>query len=244
MPPRLRKQKISPRKLGWVRAAILAGLIGTSSTLAHQIQTLRSRSIIPTRTPVTAPHSHAEPRVIPRKIIMPETHAKQIEHEHVAKPKQKIEPKPPPKKIETKEYKLKIPFPEKALVPRGMEKADSWCTRFARLGAWEWFGMNYNGADAWNFAKANKSVWRKGTDKRNYLDALKPGYILGVWHPTKRNEKHSPYTHGMLYFGKDPKTGQHMVMHEWGKTRYLETLNHAIKSKHMTIMEVIAPKEE
>ncbi len=118
----------------------------------------------------------------------------------------------------------------------------SMCSRYAYLAAGKIFKLAYVGADAWDLAQENKSVWH--TQKANdtsYLSKLKPGQIIGVLNPGSNYEDRGEYTHVVLYLGQ-PK-GKHMVMHQWGKKDVIESIDQLLaREKGIRIIELIEPK--
>ncbi|MDP6670580.1 MAG: hypothetical protein QGI60_02080 [archaeon] len=123
--------------------------------------------------------------------------------------------------------------------------------------------MVYEKGHTWYLAPRNRSVLKlwKGSGKKAFVpkrsiaqmraildrEIVKPGMVVAVYFPKSGSNARAmavgkPYTHSMLYLGKQNKT--HYFLHNKGKPA-VETLKDALSKgslKNGQIAEIIAPK--
>ena len=127
-----------------------------------------------------------------------------------------------------------------------------WATRVAATT----FGVNYNRADAWNLAAANRSVERRyevrsgevvrtGFMRQEILDRIQrgvisPGTAIGTYYSASHyNKPGRPYTHIVLYQGEANGTHYFGQNFRGPETWSLEQL---LANRKFMPLEIIAPR--
>ncbi len=125
---------------------------------------------------------------------------------------------------------------------RGMKHEVSGnCARYVRIEAKK-FNKGYIGADAWNFANANKLVKRnlKGLKISEIKQTVKPGDAIGFWYKNSNyNQPGRVYTHLGIVVKVNPLVIQHNFRNERVMTE--DMLNKRIGQGLLKPIDIIVP---